>query len=105
MFTIKGIKTLGKSGVKWESKEAQAAIDSLNRDTKVADLLKQAEIAHEEIVKFQNEYDGIKINNAISRFGDILKKIDAKNIKDRQAILSLITYAINAAPNNSDSKK
>ena len=98
---------LTKGGVKWElSAEAQSALDSLERDNSVADLLKKAKITREEIQRFQNENppDAIKIDRVVNHLGDILKKIDGKNTKDRQAVLALLETAISSAPENSDSK-
>lgn len=67
MFThnIRNIVIIGKSAMKWKNhNDTQKALEDLNRDDSVADLLKKAELATEEIQRFQGENfpDAIKID-------------------------------------------
>ncbi len=105
MFT-RNIRTqvlLGKSGVKWDvPSETQRALESLNRDNNIADLLKRAENTRDEAIRFQTvDGDPIKAGHALERFADILKKVNTKNASDRNAVIASIDALIAAAPDGS----
>jgi hypothetical protein len=110
MFThnIRNIVLIGKSAMKWKNhNDTQKALEDLNRDDSVADLLKKAELAHEEIQKFQGEPipDAYLIERAVDRLAKILAKIDPKNMADRQAVLDMLDSQKNSAAEDSESKK
>ena len=107
MFTlnIRHIVLVGKGRMKWENNREKAR-ENLLRDDSVADLLKKAELAHEEIQKFQGESDpdAIKISRAVEQLEKILAKIDPKNKADRTAVLNMLTVQVSEAPDGSDSQ-
>lgn len=108
MFTlnIRYIVLVGKGRMKWENAASEKARENLLREDSVADLLKKAELAHEEIQKFQRDDspDAIKINRAVERLEKILAKIDPKNMADRTAVLNMLTLQVDEAPDGSDSE-
>lgn len=106
-YSVRNILTIGKNTMKWKNDASEQAREALFRDDSVADLLKKAELSHEEIQKFQGESDpdAIKINRAVEQLEKILAKIDPKNMADRKAVLDMLDSQTNNAAEGSESKK